>query len=55
MAPSFLRIKPEQATVCVMDAGSSFGYALVHRLLNGGYSVNAAVQNLGQLTARQIS
>ncbi|CAM8988857.1 unnamed protein product [Rhodiola kirilowii] len=47
MAPSFFCFQPEQSTVCVMDASGSLGSALVHRLLKRGYSVHAAVQNLG--------
>ncbi|XP_021624177.1 cinnamoyl-CoA reductase-like SNL6 isoform X1 [Manihot esculenta] len=36
-------------TVCVMDASGSLGTTLVHRLLQRGYNVHAAVQNHGKL------
>ncbi|KAL6968963.1 cinnamoyl-CoA reductase [Sarracenia purpurea var. burkii] len=32
-------------TVCVMDASGRLGFGLVHRLLQRGYTVHAAVQN----------
>lgn len=34
-------------TVCVMDAGGSLGSALVHRLLQRGYFVHAAINSHG--------
>lgn len=36
-------------TVCVMDASGRLGSSIVHRLLQRGYSVHAAVQNHGKL------
>nr|DAD17818.1 TPA_asm: hypothetical protein HUJ06_019281 [Nelumbo nucifera] len=38
-------------TVCVMDASGRLGSSLVDRLLQGGYTVHAAVQNHGDLQA----
>ena len=34
-------------TVCVMDASGRLGSSIVHRLLQRGYSVHAALQNHG--------
>ncbi|CAA2999292.1 cinnamoyl- reductase-like SNL6 [Olea europaea subsp. europaea] len=44
MAPALLN-----QTVCVMDASGRLGSALVHRLLQRGYAVHAAVHNHDEL------
>ncbi|CAA0813118.1 NAD(P)-binding Rossmann-fold superfamily protein [Striga hermonthica] len=48
MAPAAFWNSPP--TVCVMDASGRLGSALVHRLLQRGYTVHAAVHNHDELT-----
>ncbi|GER33486.1 NAD(P)-binding Rossmann-fold superfamily protein [Striga asiatica] len=48
MAPAAFWNSPR--TVCVMDASGRLGSALVHRLLQRGYTVHAAVHNHDKLT-----